>query len=120
MNRRRGKLERSGRFGSTARPSLLGLVGPVDPVEELIARARRSRTKGDLRRALVLLREACSLDEWRARSWTLNGALLEKIGQRAEAARAYRQARWLRSRAGERSRVDVLDRLIARVATATT
>jgi Flp pilus assembly protein TadD len=47
-----------------------------DPVEVLIARARKTRARGDVRRAIVLLRQACALDEWRARTWTLLAALL--------------------------------------------
>jgi len=90
-------------------------VDASDAVEVLIARARKCRAKGDLRRALVLLREACSLDEWRARTWTLLGVFLAELGQGGEAAQALKQARWLRVRAGERSRAAVMDQLIARL-----
>ncbi len=89
-----------------------------DAVETLITRARKSRLKGDTRRALVLLREACALDEWRARTWTILGALHADLGRRNEAEQAFRQARWLRVRAGERARAAVLDRLIQRIAAA--
>jgi Flp pilus assembly protein TadD len=63
----------------------------------------------------VLLREACALDEWRARTWTLLGVLLAELGHGCEAAQALKQARWLRVRAGERSKVAVMDQLIARL-----
>jgi Tfp pilus assembly protein PilF len=89
-----------------------------DPVEALIARARRERAKGDMRRAAVLLREACALDEWRPRSWTLLAALLAGEGRCEEAARAFHQARWLRVRAGEKARAAVTERLAARLAAA--
>ena len=86
-----------------------------DPVETLIARSRKVRAKGDSRRAVVLLRQACALDEWRARSWTLLGVLLAREGVCEEAGRALNQARWLRSRAGEKARAMVTEQLAARL-----
>jgi len=112
-------MSRRGRgAGGGAAKSASALAGPEDAVEVLIARARKSRARGDARRALVILREACALDEWRARTWTIMGALLAELGRSEEAERAFRQARWLRLRAGERARAAVLDRLIAQVAPA--
>lgn len=93
-------------------------VAPVDAgdgIEALITRARKSRVRGDVRRGIVLLREACALDEWRARTWTLLGVRLAELGHAGEAAQALRQARWLRVRAGERARAAVVDQLIARL-----
>jgi Flp pilus assembly protein TadD len=89
---------------------------PDDPVEALIARARRSKVRGDTRRAVILLREACHLDEWRARTWTILGALLAETGRREEAAQAFLQARWLRARAGEKARAAVTGQLAAKQA----
>jgi Flp pilus assembly protein TadD len=89
-----------------------------DPIETLIARSRRSRAKGDARRALVLLRQACALDEWRARTWTLLGAMAAQMGATEEAGRALNQARWLRTRAGEKARAAVTARLAERLAEA--
>ena len=86
-----------------------------DPVEILVIRARKLRQKGDLRRALVTLREACHLDEWRARSWTLLGVLLADMGQRADAVEALNRARWLRARAGEKARAAVTAAIAARL-----
>ncbi|MFT3770950.1 MAG: hypothetical protein QM820_36490 [Minicystis sp.] len=108
MSRRRSdpkhrKLERS------TLPSL----PPDDPVEALVARARRARRKGDDRGALVFLRRACALDEWRARTHTLLGAEAARQGLVEEAGRALHQARWLRARAGEKARADVTARLAA-------
>jgi Flp pilus assembly protein TadD len=89
-----------------------------DPVEQLIARARKLRTRGDQRRAILTLREACSLDEWRARSFTMLGAWLAEARQGAEAAQAIRHACWLRGRAGEPGRARATERLLARFAAA--
>lgn len=85
---------------------------PADPIEALIERSRRCRSRGDTRRAVVLLREACARDEWRARTWTLLGALLSALGRASEAASALEHARWLRERAGEQGRASSTRRLI--------
>ncbi|MCK6588958.1 MAG: hypothetical protein L6Q76_15400 [Polyangiaceae bacterium] len=115
MKRRRS---RHGGIGGRAASVRVLSIMPVDTgdrVEALIARARKSRARGDVRKALVMLREACALDEWRPRTWTLYGVLLAELGHSGEAAQALRQARWLRLRAGERSRAAVMDQLIARL-----
>jgi len=85
----------------------------LDPVEQMIAKARKMRVRGDLRGATVMLRRACNEDEHRARSWTLLGALLARMGQDGEALRAFKQARWLRLRAGDKARAAVTERLAA-------
>lgn len=82
-----------------------------DPIELLVIRARKLRQKGDLRRALVTLREAANRDEWSARTWTLLGALLADMGHHAEARDAFHRARWLRARAGDNARAAVTERL---------
>jgi len=84
-----------------------------DPIEVLVARARRLRRKGETRRALVLLRQACALDEWRPRTYTLLGVQAAREGLRAEASQALNQARWLRARAGDEARAAVTARLAA-------
>lgn len=86
-----------------------------DPIEALIRRSKRQRNRGDPRTAVVLLQRACSMDEWRARTFTLLGVLLLDLGKRDEAERALRHARWLRQRAGEISRAEVTMRLIDQV-----
>ena len=86
---------------------------PIDSVEQLVARARRLWTRGETRRALSLLREACSEDEWRARTWTILAARLTQAGLRDEAAQAFTRARWLRKRAGDGARAAVTERLAA-------
>jgi Flp pilus assembly protein TadD len=110
MSRRRTATRKQEILGTPCRPVA---AAPDDPVETLIARSRRVREKGDTRRAMVLLRQACALDEWRARSWTLLGALLAREGVCEEAGRALNQARWLRARAGEKARAAVTERLAA-------
>lgn len=95
------------------------LVAPSDDaVEQLIARARKLRSRGDQRRALLTLREACALDEWRARSFALLGAWLIEGRQSVEAAQALRHACWLRGRAGELGRARATASLLARFADA--
>ncbi|MDC0745119.1 hypothetical protein [Polyangium mundeleinium] len=86
--------------------------GELDAVEGLIYRSRKLRRRGDTRGALVLLRQACSQDEWRARTFTLFGALLSEEGHHDEAAKALLHARWLRQRAGEAPRAEVTARLL--------
>ncbi len=89
---------------------------PIDSVEQLVARARRLWMRGDQRRSLTMLREACNEDEWRARTWTIFAARLAEAGLRDEAAQAFTRARWLRKRAGDGARAAVTERLAARAA----
>ena len=91
------------------------VVAIDDPVETLIVRSRKARSRGEERKALVLLRQACALDEWRARSWTLLGAHLAREGERDEAVRALNQARWLRTRSGDGPRAAATERFAARL-----
>lgn len=100
----RGKRGNAGERGDSA---------PEDPIEALIRRSRRCRQRGETRRALVLLQEACALDERRPRTWALLGARLADAGRREEAAAAFEQARWLCARAGEKARAAVTARLAA-------
>ena len=101
--------------GTELRTVAVAPVSPADPIEALIARSRKVRAKGDPRRALVLLRQACALDEWRARTWTLLGAYLGRAGEVEEAQRALKQARWLRARAGDTARAAATARLAERL-----
>jgi Tfp pilus assembly protein PilF len=89
---------------------------PLDAVEQLVARARRLWARGDQRRSLSVLREACNEDEWRARTWTIFAARLVQAGLRDEAAQAFTRARWLRKRAGDGRRAAVTEQLAARAA----
>jgi hypothetical protein len=101
MNRRRVEARKQKLAERSGGAVVAAPIAAADPIETLIGRSRRERARGDIRRAVVLLRQACALDEGRARTWTLLGALLGRTGARDEALRALRQARWLRNRAGE-------------------
>lgn len=93
--------------------SSLVALDPSDPVELRILRARKLRAKGDRRRALVLLREACALDVWRARTHAILGALCVKLGLREDAALAFKHACWLQSRAGEKRRAEATAKILS-------
>ncbi len=84
-----------------------------DEAETLIGRARRLRGRGEERRALALLRQACMLDEWRSRPFALLGAWLIRAGQHREAGERLRHAQWLLVRKGEPKRARALDALRA-------
>ena len=115
MGRRRERLE-SGRWRVVVAAPHQPAV--EDPIEAMITRARKLRGRGDDRKALLLLRQACMLDEWRARSWTLLGVMLARASRGEEALRALNHARWLRARAGEQARATVTARLIQDLALA--
>jgi len=87
-----------------------------DPVlsrfETLVARARKMRGRGEGRKALVALREACLLDERCAWVWTLYGALLAREGRSGEAQQAYRHALWLRKSSKDMPRARVTQGLL--------
>jgi Flp pilus assembly protein TadD len=115
MGRRRAEARKQ-RLCRTPQTSSPVPATPIDdPVEQLIARARRARAQGDTRRSIVLLRQACALDEWRPRAWTLLGVHLARGGAAEEAARALKQARWLRARAGEAARAAATERLATKL-----
>jgi Flp pilus assembly protein TadD len=76
------------------------------------------RRKGDLRRAIVSLREACAFDETDAARWAFFGNVLFRRGKRDEAAHALKQALYLRERRGERAKANVIRRLILNLAAA--
>lgn len=72
--------------------------------ETLVAQARRLRRKGEHKKELTALRQACLLEEERASTWTLYAAKLAAAGRIADAAQAFRHAVWLRRRAGDVAR----------------
>ncbi|MCC6553628.1 MAG: hypothetical protein IT372_11495 [Polyangiaceae bacterium] len=104
MSRRRNRFSSDETTAATSSPV-------EDPIEALIRRSRRCRQRGEHRRALVLLREACALDETRPRTWVLLGARLARLGRYEEASAAFERARWLQARAGEKARAAVTARL---------
>jgi len=77
-----------------------------------LEQARRQRRRGDARRALVLLREACFLAGTDARLWTLYGIQCWRMSRGDDARQALRQALWLRERAHDEPRARVLRRLL--------
>ncbi len=72
--------------------------------ETLVAQARRLRRKGERKKELTALRNACLLEEGCAAAWTLYAARLADAGRRDDAAQAFRHAMWLRRRAGDTAR----------------
>ena len=86
-----------------------------NPIDTMVERARRLRRRGDERKAIALLREACAMDEWRGPIHALLGAWLASAGQAAEAAQRIRHAQWLFRRSGEERRARALDALRARL-----
>jgi Flp pilus assembly protein TadD len=83
-----------------------------DRAEELTARAQKLRRKGELRRAVVALREACAIDEENAVRWMLLGDVLFRTGKKDDAARAMKQALYLRERQGDRARANAIRRIM--------
>jgi Flp pilus assembly protein TadD len=81
----------------------------------LLGRARKFRQKGELKKALGVLREACVLDEDCAWLWSLYGALLVKHGRADEGRAALRHAIWLRRSAGDAARVRSTQRIVDRI-----
>ena len=94
---------------------------PVDDLEDALrARARKLVQRGETRKAIVLLREACMRNEETAKLWTSYAALLGSAGRIDDARQAFWHAIWLRRTAGDelraRSTQALLDRLDASVA----
>jgi Flp pilus assembly protein TadD len=88
----------------------------VERARDLAGRAQKLRRKGELRRAAVVLREACALDEKNAAHWASLGIVLFRMGKREEAAGALKQAVYLRERSGERTKATALRRVLLKLA----
>ena len=84
----------------------------TDAVNDRLQRARRQRLRGEQRKALLLLREACCLSEKEARLWTLYAVQCWRTGHRDDARTAMRQALWLRQRESDHARAHVLRGLL--------
>ena len=82
-------------------------------VEALVLRARTSSRRGDARKAFLLLERACCLASEDARLWALFAVQCQRMGKMDDAARAYRQAIWLRERSRDERRAAVLERLLS-------
>lgn len=85
---------------------------PTGYVDTLVNRARRLRRKGEKRKALQALREACLIEEQSAWLWTLYGWLLAEAHREGEARQAYRHAVWLRRHGGDERRARSTQRLL--------
>lgn len=86
--------------------------GRAPAVMERLQQARRRRSRGDHRRALVLMREACCLATNDPVLWTLYGVQCWRGNRRDEARQALRQALWLRERMHDERRAHVLRGLL--------
>ena len=82
-------------------------VGSQDPR----VRARRFARKGEYRRAMLILREACYLGGEDPVVWALYGYQCTRVRKYEEALNAYGQAAWRRQREGDSARANVLNHL---------
>lgn len=73
-------------------------------VDVLIHRTQKFRRKGEFRKALQAIREACLMEEQSAWLWTLYGFILTQRHRISEARQAYRHALWLRKASGDEAR----------------
>ncbi len=73
----------------------------------LLGRAWRHRRRGEHRRAMLTLKEACLRDKDSARLWTLYAVQCVRAGRRDEATKALKQAVFLRQRSRDAARVRV-------------
>ena len=97
------------------RPRSTRVESPDATQEGLILRARRSRAKGETRKALVAIREACLRDDTNAAIWTSYGALLARAARRDDAVVAFSHALWLRRRSHDEARARSTQMLIDRL-----
>lgn len=83
--------------------------------EKLIDRARRFHSRGEDRKALVALREACLRDDRAAWVWTLYGVWLSERGNIQEAERVLLHALWLRRQAKDEGRTRSTEQLLSQI-----
>jgi Flp pilus assembly protein TadD len=103
------------RFASLSHP-VFASTGTDQPRDVTLARrARKHRLRGERRQALLALEEACLLTEHDARLWALYAASCWRMRRYDDAARALRQAIFLRAREGDDRRVAVLEELLTGV-----
>jgi Flp pilus assembly protein TadD len=93
------------------------LVVAQPEAEAMLRRAWRFRRRGEHRRAMLVLREVCHREPDEAKLWTLYAVQCVRMGRRADAASALKQAAFLRQRDREHARARVtralLDSLLA-------
>jgi len=86
----------------------------AEPREITLARrARKHGLRGEGRQAMLALKEACFVADRDARLWALYAVSCWRLRRTEDAARAFRQAIYLRGRAGDDRRVPVLKSLLA-------
>jgi len=86
---------------------------PRRPAVTAVERARRQSERGDERRAMLILREACFAAESDAGLWVHYGLSCLRARRRDEGFRALAHALWLRERSRDQRRVQVMRDLIA-------
>ncbi|HVY27330.1 MAG TPA: hypothetical protein VHB79_12315 [Polyangiaceae bacterium] len=86
---------------------------PRQPAVTAVERARRQSDRGDERRAMLILREACFAAESDAPLWVHYGLACLRARRKDEGFRALAHALWLRERARDDARVRVMRELIA-------
>lgn len=86
---------------------------PRTPAVSAVARARRQSERGDERRAMLILREACFAADSDPALWVHYGLSCLRARRKDEGFRALAHALWLRERSRDTRRVQVLRDLIA-------
>jgi Flp pilus assembly protein TadD len=86
---------------------------PRQPAVTAVQRARRQSERGDERRAMLLLREACFAADSDPAMWVHYGLACLRARRRDEGFRALAHSLWLRERARDQARVQVMRDLIA-------
>ena len=86
---------------------------PRKPAVTAIERARRQSQRGDERRAMLILREECFAVESEPGLWVHYGLSCLRARKRDEGFRALAHALWLRERARDDKRADVMRDIIA-------
>jgi Flp pilus assembly protein TadD len=86
-----------------------------DTQTDVVRRAHRLRRRGDQRRSMLVLREACFANANDARLWTIYGIQCLRAGRRDAAEHALRQALWYRQRNRDRARAEVTRQLLERL-----
>ena len=98
-----------------AMSELSAVSGFPSRTEQLLGRARRAQQRGEVRQALVALREAAMLAETDPRLWALYGAACAKAHRLEEAQRAFSQALYFRQSAHDLPRANSLRAAIRRL-----
>jgi hypothetical protein len=88
---------------------------PRQPAVTAVQRARRQSERGDERRAMLILREACFENEHDPALWVHYGLSCLRARKRDEGFRALAHALWLRERDRDEPRAQVMRDLIAQL-----